>query len=56
MRKVYVELKVRVILFQNDGIKTGKIVDELDYNFKDTTGHATVVDTEIMDYEVVDSK
>jgi len=33
-----------------------EVMDELDYNFSDTTGKATVDDFNIDDFEVVDSK
>ena len=56
MRKVFVELKVRLVLNQDEIATTEEIVNELDYDFKDTTGMADVEDTEILDYEVIDSK
>jgi hypothetical protein len=56
MRKVYVTVEVRLIIEQNDGVETAEIIDELDYHFSDTTDKATVVDSEILDYEVTDSK
>jgi len=55
-RKVYVEVKVKLIIDMDEGIEVGDIVNELDYTFKDTTGTATIIDTEILDYEVTDSK
>jgi hypothetical protein len=56
MRKVCVTIEVRLVIEQNDGVETAEIIDELDYNFSDTTDKATVVETEILDYEVTDSK
>lgn len=56
MSKVYVEVKVRLIINQDDGVQTSEVMDEMEYNFQDTTGKADVVDTEILDYEVKDSK
>jgi hypothetical protein len=56
MRKVYVDLTVRLILNVDEGMEVGNVVDELDYSFDDTTGSATVEDTEITGHEVVDSK
>ena len=55
-RKVYIELKVRVIATIDEGTEVGEVVDELDYGFTDSTGKATIEDTEILDYEVTDSK
>ena len=56
MRKVFVDVKVRLVINQNDGVETSEIMDELDYTFNDTTGKADIVDATIEDYEVVESK
>ena len=56
MRKVYVEVKVRLIINQDDGVDTSQVIDEMEYEFTDTTGKADIVDTTIEEYEVVDSK
>jgi len=56
MRKVHVELKVKLILNVDEDIEVSEVLDELDYNFVDTTTKAEVEDTEILDYEVMDSK
>lgn len=56
MRKVTVELKVKLVMTIDDGVEVGDIVDEMNYEFSDTTTQATIEDTEILDYEVVDSK
>jgi len=54
MRKVFVEVKL--VINANDDVEFSKVMDELDYNFTDTTGRADVEDSEILDYEVTDSK
>lgn len=56
MRKVYVDLKVRLVIQIDEGIQLEEVIDELDYNFVDTTTQADVIDTEIKDWEVTDSK
>ena len=56
MKKVFVELKVRLVINQNEDVETSEIIDELEYDFTDTTGKADVFDSTIEDYEVVDSK
>lgn len=56
MRKVSVEVKVKLVMTIDDGVEVGDIIDEMEYDFNDTTTQATVEDTEILDYEVVDSK
>ena len=40
----------------DEGVEIGKIIDELDYDFTDTTTQATIEDTEINGYEVIDSR
>ena len=55
-RKVTIELKVKLIAEIDEGVEVSEIVDELDYSFSDQTGNATILDTEILDSEVTDSK
>jgi hypothetical protein len=56
MRKVTVDLTVRLKLNVDEGVEVSEIIDELEYDFNSTHDNATVEDTEITDYEVVDSK
>ena len=56
MRKVYVNLQVRMILNMNEGVEVGEVIDEMDYNFKSQTTGADIIDTEIEGHEVTDSK
>ena len=56
MRKVYVNLKVRLIVEMEEGIGLADVITELDYKFTSTTDGATIADTEIEDYEATDSK
>jgi hypothetical protein len=39
-----------------DGIEINDVIQELDYDFKSNTENADIVDTEIVDHEVIDSK
>jgi len=55
-RKVEVNLTVKVSMIVDEGVEIGNIVNELDCNFSDTTTQATIEDTEITNYEVIDSK
>jgi hypothetical protein len=55
-RKVYIKLEVKMIMRVDEAVNTEDIVNELDYSFSDTTGHASIEDTEIVNYEVMDSK
>ena len=56
MRKVTVKLELRIVMSVDKGIEISEIVNELDYHVNDTTTTADILDTEITDYEVVDSK
>jgi len=56
MRKVTLTLQMRVVMSVDEGIEISRIVDELDYTFNDTTTAADILDTEIIDYDVLDSK
>lgn len=56
MRKVYIKAEFRLILTVNEGIEISEVLNELDYSFQDTTGNATIEDTEMVDFEITDSK
>lgn len=55
-RTVTVEVKVKLTMKVDEGTEVAEVVQELDYNFEDNTGHATIEDTEILDYDVKDSR
>lgn len=55
MRKPTIKLEMRVVMSADDGIEISEVINELDYQVKDTTAAADILDTEITDYEVVDS-
>lgn len=55
-RKIVVEIKVKVSMRVDEGQEISQVVDEMDYSFYDDTGHATIEDTEILGYELMDSK
>ena len=56
MRKIEVNLTVRMIVSVDEGVEIDQIINELEYDFNDTTTQATVEDTEIIGYDIVDSK
>lgn len=56
MRKVTIKLEMRVVISVDEGIEIADVVNQLDYQVSDTTTTADILDTEITDYEVVDSK
>lgn len=55
-RKIYVGVITRLILDMEEGIHVGDVISDLDYEFKSGTEGADVADTEIIDYQVKDSK
>lgn len=56
MRKIKVKVELELTMIIDEGVDVGEIIDDLEYEFTDTTTQATIEDTEIIDYEVVDSK
>jgi len=56
MRKVTVKLEMRIVMSVDEGVEISNIVNELDYQINDTTTTADILDTEITDFEVQDSK
>jgi len=56
MRKVYIKLRVNLIMQIDEGREISEVVNELEYDFADTTGLATIEDYSIRDFEVEDSK
>ena len=56
MRKVTVKLEMQVVMRVDEGVEISEVVNELDYEVKDTTTAADILDTEITGYEVIDSK
>lgn len=56
MRKVYVDVTVKLILEMDEGIELDEVINELDYSFTSTIESATVVDSEIDNFEITDSK
>ena len=55
-RKVYVKVETRLIIDMEYNIDLSEVVSEMDYHFNSTTDGAEILDTEIREYEVEDSK
>ena len=55
-RKVYVDVKVRLIIEMEEGIEVAEVIQEMDYDFTSQIDNAVIIDIEIEDYEVTDSK
>ena len=56
MRKVTIRLETHLVMLVDEGVEISDVVNELDYEVKDTTTAADILDTEITGYEIVDSK
>ncbi len=56
MRKVTVKLEMHRVMLVDEGVEISDVVNELDYQVRDTTTAADILDTEITGYDVVDSK
>jgi len=56
VRKVIVKLEMRLVMSVDEGVEISDVVNELDYQINDTTTAANILDTEITDFEVQDSK
>lgn len=56
MRKVKVRLSILVDMVVDEGVEIFHVVNEMDYNLQDTTESADILDTELLEYEIIDSK
>ena len=55
-RKVYVDLKVKLLLNVDEGVEIQEVLSDMEYSFISNSDNADVVDSEIEDWEVTDSK
>lgn len=57
MRKVTVEVKVKLVINMDEGLEVSDVINELEYDFTaNNEGAADIEDMEILDHEVTDSK
>ena len=56
MRKVTVEVKVKLVIEMGEGIEVSDVIQEMDYDFTSTVDGTDITDTEILEYDVTDSK
>lgn len=54
MRKVYVNVIVRLVIDVEEGIEIGNIINEMEYDFTSFTEGANIQDSDIIDFEVGD--
>ena len=55
-RKVYVEVKTRLILRIDEGESVSGVMENMDYGFRPDPAQATLEDEEMRDWEITDSK
>ena len=56
MKKVTVELKVKMLIHADEDKEISDVIDEMGYEFIYTEPGAEIIDTEIEDYKVKDSR
>jgi len=56
MRKVYVNVTIKLIINVDEDIEIQEVLDNMFCKFEDTTTKAEIEDSEIIDYEIEDSK
>lgn len=54
MKKLYVKVDCMLVVIIDDIAEINDVLNEMDYNFIDTTTKADITKTEILDWEVVD--
>ena len=55
-RKVYVNITTRIVMDIQEGIDPYDVINESDYDIISNTPGADILDTEITDYQLIDSK
>lgn len=55
-RRVVVEVKVKLIVDIDEGVSMDHVINNMDYNFIHDDHVSAIIDTEILDYDIIDSK
>lgn len=56
MRKVTLKLEMKIVMSIDEGIEISEVIRELDCQITDPTTTADILDAQIVDHEVIDSK
>ncbi len=56
MRTVTVKVEVKLTMKVDEGVEISEIIEEMEYNFSDTTTRADIEDAVIEEFEVVNSR
>jgi hypothetical protein len=54
MRKVFVELKVKLVIEVEEGVEISEVIGDMD--FTSSTDNSEIVDSKIIEHEIIDSK
>ena len=52
MKKVYVQVQVKLILNVEEGVDINDVINEMDYNFESVNPNAIIYDSTIEDFSV----
>ena len=55
-RKVYVNVTVRLIIRADEGVEINNVLEDMEYDFTSQTEGADIEDTEVQNWEIIDSK
>jgi hypothetical protein len=55
-RKVYLDVKVKMVIDAEEGVDISNVIDEMDYDFKSENPKAEIIQTEIDSFTITDSK
>ena len=56
MKKITVELKIKLDVHMDEDGTLDNVLCDMDYGFSDQTGTATITDSEITEWQVVDAR
>ena len=55
-RKIVAEVTTKLVLVIEEGVEISEVMDEMDYEFTPQQEHGHTEDSEIIDYNILDSK
>jgi len=55
-RKVTVEVKIKLLIHADDDFPIENVMDDMEYDFRSCSDKADIMETEILDYTVTDSR
>jgi len=52
-KQVWVNITVKVKLKINESVEVDDIINEIDYDFETTSDDSKIIDTEMIDYDII---